>query len=491
MTKRLIRERLSVLLQKRVILLLPLFVALPAAFFWPPAAVLAALSLVFYALQKRQIKPAKLMLRGSPISSRMAAGQAVYSACLVIKLDGSEGLLARFGRSGQHELQSKVLERLKQILRAEDYIDHLGQGALVVILSPARRLELNVLLQLALRVQDTVSPPFALGGMTVKLSCSVGFCSASYPDGDNRCDLLEAAQEAAEEAARNGPAGIRAWAPNMTQTRETREAQQLELSRAFIMGEIKPFFQPQVSCLTGEITGLEALARWDHPIRGWLPPSEFLGWIEANDMYDRLGATMLEQSLAALAKWDENGLHVPSVSVNFSAIELRNPLFVANIKEALARHRLAPERLTVEILETVIVETNNDALISNIAEIAALGCGLDLDDFGTGHASIAAIRRFKVRRLKIDRSFVMSIDKDPEQQRLVAAVISLAEGLNLDTLAEGVETPEIKAQLLALKCGHIQGFGIARPMAFKETQNWLENHHSQSRKILSISTMRA
>ena len=162
--------------------------------------------------------------------------------------------------------------------------------------------------------------------------------------------------------------------------------------------------------------------------------------------------------------------------MNFSKAELRSPRLADKLKWELDRFDLAPPRLTIEILETVVAESDNDVVVSNIAALAKLGCGIDLDDFGTGHASITSIRRFDVRRIKIDRSFVTRVDEDREQQKVVSAILSMAEQLGMATLAEGVETPGEHAMLCQLGCGDVQGFGIARPMPVEETMNWIARH---------------
>ncbi len=167
---------------------------------------------------------------------------------------------------------------------------------------------------------------------------------------------------------------------------------------------------------------------------------------------------------------------MPTVAVNFSAAELRNPKLPEKIKWELDRFDLTPDRLTVEILETVVTQTDNDVIVRNVAALAALGCGIDLDDFGTGHASITNIRRFALRRVKIDRSFVTRVDEDREQQKIVSAILSMSERLGLETLAEGVETPGEHTMLSQLGCGHVQGFGIARPMPYEDTADWMLRH---------------
>jgi diguanylate cyclase len=186
--------------------------------------------------------------------------------------------------------------------------------------------------------------------------------------------------------------------------------------------------------------------------------------VEQAGLSDRLGATMLHAALAAVRSFDDAGSHLPCVAVNFSAGELRNPGIVDRVRWELDRFGLAPDRLTVEVLETVIDTTGDDMVTRSLAGFAALGCGIDLDDFGTGHAAIGSIRRFSVQRVKIDRSFVRRIDTDADQQNVVSAMILMAERLGLDTLAEGVETAAEQATVARLGCRHVQGFAIARPM---------------------------
>ena len=248
---------------------------------------------------------------------------------------------------------------------------------------------------------------------------------------------------------------------------------------AFDENQIRAHFQPQISTDTGEITGFEALARWYHPVRGMIAPAEFLPAIEEAGLSERLGEVMLYQSLSALAVWDKTGAKVPAVSVNFSKAELRGPGLAQKLKWELDRFELAPERLTIEILESVAGETENEVVVANIAAISKLGCGVDLDDFGTGTGSILSLRRFAIRRIKIDRSFVTKVDEDRDQQRVVAAILSMAEQLGLQTLAEGVETPGEHAMLSQLGCGHVQGFGIARPMPVEDTLDWIARHRAR------------
>jgi len=221
---------------------------------------------------------------------------------------------------------------------------------------------------------------------------------------------------------------------------------------------------------------MEALARWHHPEKGIISPGDFISAIDELGLNERLSEVILYHALMSLKTWDKAGFHVASVAVNFSPSDLANPKLVDKIRWELDRFDLEPSRLSVEILESVIASSDNDTITRNIWALKEMGCGIDLDDYGTGHASIANIRRFAVKRIKIDRSYVTRCDLDRDQQNMLAAILTMAERLELETLAEGVETVGEHAMLAQLGCGHVQGFSISRPMAFEKTLEWMDVH---------------
>ena len=423
-------------------------------------------------LRQQIVGSLDIVLRDGPVSGRT-------TACLVMLFDGMDQLVDRHGRAAQTEVLARTAERISAALREGDLVARLEGGGFAVALSPVRRLDLETVVQLATRLQAAVSVPVSVNATRLYVSCSVGFCLAARAPALHGKALLDAAQLAADDAARHGPGAIRAYAPEMSRHRADREALREELEQALDEGHIRAHFQPQVSTDTGAITGFEALARWYHPEKGLIAPAEFLPLLEAAGLSERLGEVMLYNALSALTRWDKLGLSVPTVAVNFSSSELRNPRLTDKLKWELDRFDLKPSRLSVEILENVVAETDNDVIVSNIAALAQMGCGIDLDDFGTGHASITSIRRFAVRRIKIDRSFVTKVDADRDQQKMVAAILSMAEQLGLATLAEGVETPAEHAMLAQLGCGDVQGFGIARPMPVDETMDWIARHRAR------------
>ena len=255
------------------------------------------------------------------------------------------------------------------------------------------------------------------------------------------------------------------------------------LEQALRQGEIRAHYQPQVCTKTGALTGCEALARWLHPTRGLLAPADFLPQIDACGLTTHLGALMMENALTALSDWDRAGVHMPSVAVNFTQADLNRPHLVSQLAWDIDRHALTADRLTIEVLETVPSRAKNSRIVANIAGLARLGCGIDLDDFGTGHATLAAVKHFAVGRIKIDRRFVSGVHRDPRVQTCLGAMVALAKELGLQTLAEGVETPADLAMVADLGCDAVQGFHIAPPMAASAMAAWILRHTNPSARL--------
>lgn len=408
-----------------------------------------------------------------------AAQTGRHTACILLELDDFETLRARYGSAGSARIVARVLDRLRSATRDDDHVAQLRPGRFAVTYAPMRHLDLEVAIQMSGRLQTRVEEPVSLDAQSVYLSCSLGFVLDSQVRGASAQDMLTAAELALEVARANGPSAIRAYAPDMEHGPSTPDQLADELATALENGQIVPWFQPQLSTDTGLVTGFEALARWRHPERGLIPPSEFLPVISRSGQLERLGEVILLHALQALRAWDDAGFDVPRVAVNFAGDELRNPKLIDKIRWELDRFDLAPDRLCIEVLETVVAASPDDIVARNINGLAELGCSIDLDDFGTGHASISSIRRFSVNRLKIDRSFVLNVDRDPDQQRMIAAILTMAERLGLDVLAEGVETAGEHTMLAQLGCNHVQGFGIARPMPVDQTAQWLLAHSAR------------
>ncbi|MGR3617017.1 MAG: putative bifunctional diguanylate cyclase/phosphodiesterase [Paracoccaceae bacterium] len=414
------------------------------------------------------------------------AGNDLKSACFLLEIDDLREISARHGQKSADLVRTRVGDRILSTMRDQDTIGRIGDSRFGVCLSDVSQLDLELCIQMSGRLQTAIEEPISLDGISLYISCSIGFCLRARAPGTTPSSWIEAAESGLTEALRNGPSSIRAFSPEIQAKAETHSHLREEATRALENGQIQPWFQPQISTDTGKVTGFEVLARWQHPVQGVIPPEKFLPALNEAGLLERLSQVMLYHALTALKAWDNAGIDVPQVGVNFATDELRNPGLVDRIRWELDRFDLTPERLSVEILESVVSDGPDDIITRNINELSQLGCRVELDDFGTGNASILAIRRFRVSRIKIDRSFVTKADQDPEQQRLVAAILTMAERLELDTLAEGVETVGEHALLAQLGCDHVQGFGIGKPMPFEQTLDWVAQHQAKLKQTPQI-----
>ncbi|WP_424831532.1 putative bifunctional diguanylate cyclase/phosphodiesterase [Ruegeria sp.] len=408
------------------------------------------------------------------------------AACLAIALDDHTGLLDIHGQAAADHVALQFSDRILSVIRSHDILTRLSSDRFLVGLRPSKQLDLEACIQMSGRIQAAIEEPVLVNGAGVYVSCSIGFCLQSSVQCTDVKDWTDASIAALTEAQRHGPSTIRAYSSETRRRALVRANLRKEFETALDNGQIRPWFQPQISTDTGEITGFEALARWEHPAKGIMGPQVFLPFAEQAELLQRLGQVMRHHVFEAMNAWDRAGVFVPRVGINFSSEELRDPSLIDRLKWELDQFDLPPDRLAVEILETVFSRRPDDVITRNVTGMAAMGCCIDLDDFGTGHASIASIKRFDVSRIKIDRTFVTKADQDPSQQQLVSAILTMAERLNLETLAEGVETPGEHALMAQLGSNHVQGFGIGRPMPFEKTLDWIATHRTRTKGLPEI-----
>ena len=232
-------------------------------------------------------------------------------------------------------------------------------------------------------------------------------------------------------------------------------------------------YQPRVDLASGRCLGAEALMRWTHPVFGAVSPGEFIPLIERMALAEPTTAWVLETAASQLKGWRRNGLDL-TVSINISSANLHEANFAARIKELLVRHGLPASAIELEVTETAVMGDPEMAL-SHLQELADAGVRLALDDFGTGHSSLSYLQRLPVQTVKIDRSFIMGLDKDPRQLSLVTLMVSMAKHLGHRVVAEGVETQEALKLVRSAGCDEVQGFYFARPLSPEDFEKWLEN----------------
>ncbi|MCV2350971.1 putative bifunctional diguanylate cyclase/phosphodiesterase [Paucibacter sp. Y2R2-4] len=331
--------------------------------------------------------------------------------------------------------------------------------------------------QLAEQVQTAVQHKHRWQGQTLDLSVSVGM--ALYPDHAEGCEaLLRRAEQAMFESKRQRlPVSV--YNPNLEASRLAHLSLLSDLQEAIEQGQLRQFLQPKVSAVDGRLLGVEALVRWEHPQRGWLPPSEFIPFAESTGRIRQVTQWMLEEAVRTLAAWQAEGRPL-SIAVNVSTLDLQDEALPERVEALLAASGVPPHALQLELTETGLLDSGMDP-IGVLHSLRKLGVRLAIDDFGTGQSSLAYLQRLPVHELKVDRSFVDRVDGDAKRQELLGSIVKLGHSLGLTVTAEGVENEAELAVIRATGCDLVQGYFIAKPMDLQRLQLWREQRDAQSR----------
>ncbi|OYY90602.1 MAG: GGDEF-domain containing protein [Sphingomonas sp. 28-66-16] len=325
----------------------------------------------------------------------------------------------------------------------------------------------NTVERIAERLVSRMAQPFTAEGLQLHISVSIGIARSDFD-----CPSIDALMRSADiamYAAKNAGRNRFAWF-DLSMERELQARNELEvgLRTAIPRNEIIPYFEQQVDLITGRLHGFEVLARWEHPLRGLIPPDKFIPIAEETGMIADLSLSIMRQAFMAAKDWD----HGLTLSVNLSPWQLRDPWLAQKIIKVLTETGFPAERLEIEITETALFE--NLALAQSIVgSLKNQGIRLSLDDFGTGYSSLAHLRALPFDRLKIDRSFVSSINENAESAAIVTAIARLGESLNLPITAEGIEDSAIEERLRALGCSKGQGYLYGRPLNATSTRRLL------------------
>ena len=392
------------------------------------------------------------------------------AAALHVNLDRFKTVNDTMGMS----VGDRLLHRSAAILKAEtrrgDFVARIGADEFIVLISEVNSLE--QLVSLSARLIERIGEPSSIEGEEVRVSACVGIALAE-PEKLSADGLLMNADLALFDAKNGGRGRYAFFTDHRRAEFETRRRVAAELRDAIAKDQLEPFFQPQVDARTGAPIGFEALVRWRHPERGLLTPFHFLDVAQDTGQIEQIGEIVTRRALAALAIWRSMGLPAKRIGLNISAKELRDSAFVDKLAWDVDAAGLEPRNVGVEILESVLIEDDNDPMIRNVAALSAAGFSVELDDFGTGHASIANLKKFRVNKIKIDRSFITDIDTQPEQQKITRAMINLAHSLDVEALVEGVETQAELRRLRAMGCDAVQGYLVGRPMSEADALAWL------------------
>lgn len=377
-------------------------------------------------------------------------------ALLYLDLDRFKRVNDSLGHPAGDELIREVGMRMRNLVRTSDTIARLGGDEFAIIQVDSRSPEETVVL--CERLIAAACEPFTLANQQAFVGISIGAAFAGR-DGCDAQELARKADIALYESKSRGRGCYTVYQDKFDAPIQERETIERDLRDALLSeGQINVHYQPQYSSATGKISGIEALVRWDHPVRGAISPATFVPTAEEAGLIEQLGIRVLREACRAASQWD-----VPMLCVNVSPIQLRNPQFALRVFEILEESGLSPYQLELEITETALIANALDCQPS-IRLLRMSGVSIALDDFGTGYSSLRHLSDFEVDRVKIDRSFVHEICGSASGDALVRAIVDLARAVGVKTTAEGVETAEQSAFLREIGCDDLQGFLFAPPM---------------------------
>ena len=390
---------------------------------------------------------------------------------LFLDLDDFKIVNDTLGHAAGDRLLSDVADRLRNVLRAEDVAARLGGDEFAVLLDDDRDLARSMFV--ADRIIDAFRISFQIQGQEIHVGASLGIAVARMRT-ETADELLRNADVAMYTAKESGKNRVAVFEPTMHTAIVARHALSAELSKSLGRGELAVFYQPIIDLQTGIPTGVEALVRWRHPVRGLVGPDEFIPLAEETGVILPIGAWVLREACAQAAEWSafgRDGLGL-SVTVNLAAQQLAEATFVDDLRRVMRETGLPPERLILEMTETVMFH-DTSTTIARLEAIRELGVRIAIDDFGTGYSSLGYLRRFKVDILKIAREFIGSADSQ-EEWAFAGAIVALGRTLGLAIIAEGIEEPRQLERLRGLGCEFGQGYLFARPETAETVTRYLE-----------------
>lgn len=404
--------------------------------------------------------PNRLLLEDRIAQSILAVRRnGGHFAVLFLDLDGFKPVNDAFGHHLGDKLLVAVAQRLRAHLRAQDSVARIG-GDEFVLLAELRHADDAA--QLAGQVVALLGQPFDIDGHEVRISSSIGI--ALYPgDGVEQHDLLINADAAMYHAKSLGKNGYSFFDPSMN----TNARQQLQLLQdlrvALERGEFRLYYQPKFASDGQRMIGAEALLRWQHPQRGLLTPDSFIGLAEKTGLIIAIGDWALDEACRQMRLWHDQGRRDWRVAVNLSALQFCHGALVERVRQALQRHSLPANCLTLEITESTAMHDVN-ASLQVLQQLSEMGVDIAIDDFGTGYSSLMYLKRLPANELKIDRGFVRDLEHDGDDAAIVSAIVALGQALNLRIVAEGVETVQQQVFLTRLGCDSLQGFLLGHPL---------------------------
>ena len=390
-------------------------------------------------------------------------------AVLFMNLDHFKTVNDSLGHHAGDQLLRNVAERLRNGVSDADVVARLGGDEFVVVLTDIQTPDDAAMV--ADKLLDSMQGVFTVDHLPLTISPSIGI--SLFPDHGASADvLLRCADAAMQHAKESGRGNRQFYAASMDASALNVLHQERLLRDAIAHNGFVLHYQPQICLADGTLQGLEALVRWRHPERGLVGPGEFITFSESRGLITPIGRWVMREACRQLKAWHDEGLPPVPVAVNLSALEFRQRDVAAEIAAVLLETGLAPQYLEIELTESVLMHQTGQVL-DTLNAIKALGVGISIDDFGTGYSSLAYLKRYPIDKLKIDRSFVADTPSNTDDVAIVTAIIQMGRSLQLQTVAEGVETQAQIDLLAGLGCDLIQGFVVSAPLDAEATERWL------------------
>ena len=389
-------------------------------------------------------------------------------AAMIVDLNRLRDVNDAFGfHHGDHVLK-EVGVRLGRILRSGSLLARMRGDEFAVVCHVTGPDDAEAVVR---EIVDSISIPFNIGGIMIDIDSTVGI--AMYPEHGREGPQLMRRADVAMNDAKKAAKRYAFYRREQDEHRAQRLAMVGELRHAIGTSELSLFYQPKVNIADGRICGMEALVRWMHPERGMVPPDEFIGLAEQSGLMKPLTDWVVAEALRESATWRRNGVTLP-IAVNLSAHNLRDPAFVQSIENKLCEFEAAPDWIELEITEGAVMEDPVSAL-EILSELRNIGITLFIDDFGTGYSSLGYLKKLPVDAVKIDKSFVIDMIDDQDDEAIVRTTINLGHELGLRVVAEGVETRRAFDRLASLGCDVAQGYFISKPMSEQDVRNWFDH----------------
>ena len=400
---------------------------------------------------------------------------------LFIDLDRFKVINDTHGHPLGDELLIEVARRMSQAVRTDDTVARIGGDEFMLLLEGVTSIE--SVKRVANKVLCSLSQPILLDGKELVITTSIGI--ACYPeDGDDATALVRNADTAMYQAKDSGRDQYYAYSAELTADALRKFALETDLRQALARNQLVVHYQPQTSLHNNEVTGFEALLRWQHPQRGCVSPAVFIPIAEEIGMIEQIGDWVLSEACLQVSRWRQQGIGEYCISVNFSARQLMNPTLVGRVIKLLESTGNPANAIEIEVTESSVME-HADRCIAVLKSLSEYGIPISVDDFGTGYSSLSYLKRLPLQKVKIDRSFVSDLPHDPDDSVLVAAIIAMSHSLGLFVVGEGVETVEQLEFLREHGCDSVQGYYLGRPMPAADIPQWLVDKNPQRHKKIA------